>query len=87
MRATDNGRPAQSTDATVVIRVVRIGLPIISQPFENTIREDIAEGVSVITVNASHPLGVSQITTLQCVKMKSCTVHGEIFVSAKFCEI
>lgn len=62
VRATDNGRPSQSADATVIISVQRVALPIISQPFENTIREDIAEGVSVITVNASHPLGVSYST-------------------------
>jgi len=59
VRATDDGRPSRTNDAQVRINVRRIDLPTISQPFENTIREDIAEQTSVITVNASLP-GVSK---------------------------
>lgn len=59
VRATDDGNPAQFTEVNVQVSVQRVEIPIISQPFQNTIREDTQNGVSVLTVNASHPLGVS----------------------------
>lgn len=59
VRATDDGNPAQFTEVNVQVSVQRVEIPIISHPFQNTIREDTQNGVSVLTVNASHPLGVS----------------------------